>query len=246
MFADDECDSVGCQSTTIRSKSRCTYSLVSLDRYAESAMESHIVRNCSFAGWIVRWSHPTPYLCDAFYYALAAAAVSGAAMDCYHSRWHSSGSVTLTNTAIPIAIRLVDGSPLRRYLRIPKILRTLAPLCRAKPSGGHLSRFSNFGQKRKKKWFSNASSVIENRVWIPYLVVFVNDVLFIGINVVNVLCSWIFSQTFLLSVDNLAAIQTAKSDLRLDKGNNYRNERRECCVKVTCMRKRDNCFFFLV
>lgn len=169
MFADDECDSVGCQSTTIRSKSRCTYSLVSLDRYAESAMESHIVRNCSFAGWIVRWSHPTPYLCDAFYYALAAAAVSGAAMDCYHSRWHSSGSVTLTNTAIPIAIRLVDGSPLRRYLRIPKILRTLAPLCRAKPSGGHLSRFSNFGQKRKKKWFSNASSVIENRVWIHTL-----------------------------------------------------------------------------
>lgn len=116
-------------------------------------MESHIVKNCSFAGWIVRWSHPTPYLCDAFYYALAAAAVSGAAMDCYHSRWHSSGSVTLTNTAIPIAIRLVDGSPLRRYLRIPKILRTLAPLCRAKPSGGHLSRFSNFGQKRKKSDF---------------------------------------------------------------------------------------------
>lgn len=75
-----------------------------------------------------------------------------------------------------------------------------------------------------------------------YLVVPVNDVLFVGINVVNVLRSWIFSQTFLLSVDNLAAIQTAESYLRLDEGNDYRNERRECCVKVTCMRKRELTF----
>lgn len=69
-----------------------------------------------------------------------------------------------------------------------------------------------------------------------YLVVSMDDVLFVGIDVIDVLRAVIFSQTFLLPVDDLAAIQETKCDLRLDECNDYRDERRQCCAIVTCVR----------